>query len=77
MSESRLEPLPAFLDAPRELRLRDVAQLQSRITTELAAGTNAIHVVGVESLSYGSRAAMDGLARRLAQRGVVLDFRSR
>jgi hypothetical protein len=75
MSAPGLDPLPAFLNVPRELRLRDVADLQSRIATELAAGTSAIHVVGVESLSFGSRAALDSLAKRLAKRGVSLDLR--
>lgn len=73
-----LEPLPpAFLDAPRDLKLRDIADLHPRIEAEIAVGACAIHVVGVESLSYGSQIALDGLARRLAAHGVVLDVSRR
>ncbi len=70
-----LEPLPpAFLDAPREMQLRDVADLHVRIANEIAAGSSAIRIVGVNSLSYGSRVALDGLARRLAHHGVILEI---
>ncbi len=73
-----LEPLPpAYLDAPRDVQLRDVAELHPRIAAEIAAGTSAIHIVGVDSLSYGSRIALDGLARRLASHGVFLDVQGR
>ena len=70
-----LEALPpAYLDAPREMQLRDVADLHVRIANEIAAGSSAIRIVGVDSLSYGSQVALDGLARRLAAHGVVLEI---
>lgn len=73
-----LEALPpAYLDAPREMRLRDVADLHVRIAHEIAAGSNAIRIVGVESLSYGSQVALDGLARRLSRHGVMLELGGR
>jgi hypothetical protein len=69
-----LEPLPpAYLDAPRDLQLRDVADLHVRIANEIAAGSSAIRIVGVNSLSYGSQVALDGLVRRLALHGVILE----
>lgn len=74
MSAALEQPPPAFLNAPRDLQLRDVAQLHYRIANEIAAGSNAIRIVGVDSLSYGSRIALDGLARRLAAHGVVLQI---
>jgi len=77
MSAARLPLPPAYLDAPRDLQLRDVAQLHPRIAAEIAAGTTAIRVVGVDSLSYGSRIALDGLARRLAAYGVQLEVTRR
>ena len=68
---------PVYLEAPRDLQLRDVALLHPRIAAEIAAGTTSIHVVGVDSLSYGSRIALDGLARRLAAYGVQLEVTRR
>ena len=72
---STFEPMPpAYLDAPREMRLRDVADLHDRIATEITSGSSAIRIVGVDSMSYGSKVALDGLARRLASHGVVLEI---
>ena len=77
MSTARRSLPPAYLDAPRDVQLRDVAQLHPRIAAEIAAGTSAIHVVGVDTLSYGSRIALDGLARRLVAYGVQLEVTRR
>ncbi len=68
---------PAYLDAPTDVSLRDVAQLNARVAAQVAAGTRAIHVVGVQSLSYGSRVALEGLSKRLARMGVLLDIHPR
>ena len=68
---------PAYLSAPREVRLRDVADLNRQIEAELAAGTSEIHVVGVLSLSYASHAALNEVTRRLSARGVSLEIRGR
>ncbi len=77
MSAGPDDPPPAYLDAPTELYLRDVAKINARVALEVAAGTRAIHVVGVHSLSYGSRAALDGLITRMAGIGVHVDIRPR
>lgn len=65
---------PTYLDVPTEVCLRDVAKLNARVVAEVAAGSQAIHLVGVQSLSYGSRIALEGLSKRLARMGVRLDI---
>ena len=63
---------PAFLHVPQQVQLRDVADLHPRIAAEIVAGVRSIRIVGADSLSYGSRAALDALVRRLAACGVDL-----
>ncbi len=68
---------PAYLAAPREVQLRDVAELNRQIEAELSTGVAEIHVVGVVSLSYASQAALHEVARRLNARGVFFEVRRR
>jgi len=78
MSAAVLEQMPpAYLTAPQEVQLRDVAELNRQIEAELTAGTAEIHVVGVISLSYASQAALQEVARRLNSRGVFFEVRRR
>lgn len=78
MSSTALEQMqPAYLSAPREVQLRDVAELNRQIEAELVAGTSEIHIVGVVSLSYASHAALHEVARRLAAQGVHFEIRER
>lgn len=78
MPVAMLEQMPpAYLSAPREVQLRDVADLNRQIQDELAAGTAEIHVVGVVSLSYASQAALQEVERRLSKRGVFFEVRRR
>ncbi len=68
---------PAYLSAPQEVQLRDVAELNRQIEAELNAGTAEIHVLGVVSLSYASQAALQEVERRLSARGVFFEVRRR
>ena len=78
MSSAVLEQLPpAYLSAPREVQLRDVAELNRQIEAELLAGTSEINIVGITSLSYASHAALHEVARRLTARGVHFEMRER
>ena len=77
MSAARPESMPpAYLSAPREVQLRDVADLNRQIEAELLVGTSEIHVVGVVSLSYASHAALHEVARRLSANGVHFEIRA-